>query len=208
MFSRISTDVACSKSRPAVGPLCVRLSKKRSSSVSNFGAPRGPCQSSGRTVCQSVKVSKCQSVKFRPAPGPLLTRSSRSRRRRRALCDTRRRSPPRHRGSGAGRGGDGAGARRRRRCLSVYRSRYQEPRLKCTAVRAVCVRTVSPRVAGTSTAATPALTPSAPARPLPVDVIDTIRLAYSCTRSASGGSPMNTRSSALPTLCATVELEG
>ena len=65
-----------SRSRPAVGPLCVKLSKKRSSSVSNFGAPRGPCQSSGRAggpVSNSAPL--CQSVKFQPAPGALLSQN-------------------------------------------------------------------------------------------------------------------------------------
>ena len=74
----LSTDVACQKrnkiSTPAVGPLCVKLCKKRSSSVTCqiLGHPAARvkmCQSSG------PPVSKCQSVKFRPAPGPLLTRS-------------------------------------------------------------------------------------------------------------------------------------
>ena len=49
-----------SKYRPAVGPLCVKLCKKRSSSVSNLGSPRGPCQNVSKFRAPRVKVSKCQ----------------------------------------------------------------------------------------------------------------------------------------------------
>ena len=54
-----STDAACQNLDPRSGLSVSNCPKKgrHPRSVSNFGAPRGPCQSSGRTVCQSVKVS-------------------------------------------------------------------------------------------------------------------------------------------------------
>ena len=70
-------------------PLCQILKKKvvtlitrvkvGRAQVSNFGAPRGPCQSSSRAGAPCVKFCPlCQSVKFCPAPGPLLSRPNRA----------------------------------------------------------------------------------------------------------------------------------
>ena len=55
-----STDVALRVKISTRGraPLCQIVPKKGRHPVSNFAAPRGPCQSSGRAVCQSVR--KCQ----------------------------------------------------------------------------------------------------------------------------------------------------
>ena len=52
-------------------PLC-QIVKKKSSPVSNFAATRGMCQ------IMAARRAPCQSVKFRPAPGPLLSRPSRT----------------------------------------------------------------------------------------------------------------------------------
>ena len=67
-----STDVACQNIDPRSGPSMSNCAKKGRHPCQILGHPAARvkmCQSSG------PPVSKCQSVKFRPAPGPLLTRS-------------------------------------------------------------------------------------------------------------------------------------